>query len=243
MGASQPEHLLLAANAVRSGFTEPGAKNDGAPDADGARVGEDARHLVSGHRDDQQVDRPGQLLDRAVAGDIVHVGTGAVDGVQVAGEVVVAQCEQGLPADAAWAVVGADHRDRGGREQGAQRGAFCGAVPAVDGELCRVVDVDVESDVDDAVVEPGPGVGGQASGDAQHPGIARQYFADQFFDAAPVGPIGQVFQQEGADAAVPLWLGDEECELGAAAGSLAGGDADEVVALECEDREVLVGFR
>nr|BFE74720.1 hypothetical protein GCM10020092_080210 [Actinoplanes digitatis] len=120
VGASQPEHLLLAANAVRSGFTEPGTENDGAPDARAARVGEDARHLVSGHRDDQQVDRPGQLLDRAVAGDIVDVGTGAVDRVQIAGEAVVAQREQGLAADAAGPTASADHRDRGGREQGAQ---------------------------------------------------------------------------------------------------------------------------
>nr|BFE74721.1 hypothetical protein GCM10020092_080220 [Actinoplanes digitatis] len=85
----------------------------------------------------------------------------------------------------------------------------------------------------------------QVPGDAQHLAVSRQHFADQFGDATPTSPGREMFQQQSADSATTLRGRNEQGELGAAdlVGALTGSHPDEIVTLDCQNREVPLGLR
>jgi hypothetical protein len=77
-------------------------------------------------------------------------------------------------------------------------------------------------------------------GDPQHAPVGGEHLADEFGDTQAVCSGGEVFQQQGADAAPVVVVGDEDGELGAwpVTGPFAGRYPDQAVALvgqQCQE--------
>jgi hypothetical protein len=166
--------------------------------------------------------------------------------VQGAGEAVLPQAAESLVPHAAGPVAGTHHRDGGGGEQGAQRRALGGAVAQVDGALGDLVAGDVETHVDDAVVEPGPGACAQVAGHPEHGEVAGKHVSRQLEDPPAAGAGGEMLQQQSAYPPAAVWFGHEDRELRAVtvvADALAGGDTNQAITLDGGHRHVPVVLR
>ena len=135
VSADEGEQLVLSLDAFGPRLGE--ACRD---DAEGARAGAQrflrgVDHALARQADDAQVDRIGDLLDRAVGADPGDGLAGAVDRVGGAGEPSCEDVAEQLAADRAAARRGTDHGNRRRLEERSQRGGHGDVVTLVDARL------------------------------------------------------------------------------------------------------------
>ncbi len=213
----------LAVAALGAGLGVAGGDHHQSLDAVRTALGDRLGHGGGGHRDHREVDRAGDLQDRAVHREAVELGAGRgvavhrVDRAVGRGEAGEQVAQQG-PADGLRGAGGADHGDRARSEQ-PLHGAGLGAVLAGphDGERGGggfEVELQVDHAVGEAAALDVAGVGE----DLHHLAVLRQHLGLEAADAAFLGDRGDVLQQGGGDAPALVGVLDQEGDLGVGAG-------------------------
>ena len=119
-------------------------------------------------------------------------------------------------ADGVLAAAGADHRDRARVEEPVDRRGLGDVLAALHHPDRGVGRVDRELELEHAlVVVADDAVAGVAEG-LDHPLVVGQHLGDEPLDAALAGGLGEVLEQELADAAALVLVLDEEGDLGLA---------------------------
>jgi hypothetical protein len=185
-------------------------------------------HVLDGlgrHRDDRHVDLARDVphrLPRRHAGDRVGVG---VDHVDAPAEVAEDQVAHQGPADGVLAPAGADDGDRARREEPLDRGVL-GPVLALLHHTDRGVGrVDAEDHLHHAVLEGALHLVAGVLERVDHRLVVRQHLGDELLDAPLPAGLGQVLEQQLADAAALVLVLHQERHLGVAG-------ADRVVAAD-----------
>ena len=169
-----------------------------------------------GQRDDGQVDRVGDLLDRAVrahAGDRLAVPVHRVRG---AGEVAREDVPEQLAADRAAPPRGADHGDARGSKNGRSDAVDGGVVALLDALAVALRRRDRELHLDLAALELARQLEAGGLEDAEHAPVVRQHLGDEALDPDLRRALGELLEQPRADAAALVLVGDRERRLGEA---------------------------
>ena len=195
------------------------------------------RHLLGWDGDDDQVDRPGRVLERAERGDAADRLGGAVDDDEVAREAALHDRLDDGGADAGAVVAGADDRHPVRAQERGEGGGLGPGLAGVGGPERRLGEPGVHLDRDDALVEVPGHLEAGIEEDAQHPDVLGEHVRGEPPYAG--GPCGgrEVLQQQGADAVAAQRVRDQEGHLGVVVRPLGGGQPDQRVVLPEPQRQ------
>ncbi len=212
--AAHLDQLALARGALPPGLGEARGHHQERPRPRRGAVARGGDHPLGGHREDRQIDRAREPLDRPVgAHRLDHVGV-LVDRVDRAGEARAQQVAEDLPADRPPLPRGADQRDRSRLEEASHRGhggdplALLEAADSLGGE--RGGELDLERVRNRAVRDREAALAEYVD----HPVVVRQHLRDEGRDPLLLGYLGEMGQEGRGDPASLPRVGDEERDLG-----------------------------
>ncbi len=188
-------------------------------------------HDVGGNRDQRQVDRAGDVVDRPVHHDTGDSLGRRVHRVDVAGEPVNQEVGQQLVADGARFAARTDHCDRPRFQQSRDRpglGPLRTLLHRGERLGCRI---DRHPDLNDAVGERAAGLESGLLQHRQHAAVRRKYLGRERLDPDLAGAGGEVLEQHGRQAAavVDVVGGERDLRVRPARPPLVAGGADDVV--------------
>ncbi len=182
----------------------------------------------AGHRDDRDVDLVGDVLHRLVRRESRH-GLGLrVDGVDRAAEVAEHEVAHHGQTDRVRTTTGTDHGDAAGAEDALDRGGLGTLLASTHDAHRRVGRLDLEGESLNALVDRSVDQVAHLAEDLLHAGVGRQDVGDESLDAALAPGLGEVLQQQLADAAALVRVLDQERDLGLVAIGVIAADADDL---------------
>ena len=171
-------------------------------------------HLLAREADDGEVDRIGDLLDRAVRVHAGHRLAAQVHRVGRAGEVGGEDVAEQLAADRAAPTRGADHRDRLRLEERSQRRDHGSVVALLDARLELDGRDDREAHLDLLGVALPDDLEAGVGEDAEGSRVRRQDIGPESRDPALARPPCELLEQPHPDAAPLLRVRDRERHVG-----------------------------
>ena len=238
VGADEREQLLLPLDSFAADLGEAGRDHDERANALAQRLLRRAEDRRGGQRDHREVDRVGDLFDRAVGADAGNRLAVAVHRVGGAGEVAGEDVAEELAADRAAPLGGADDGDAPGLEERLERGDDRLVVARLDVLAVALRRRDRELHLQLAALELAGQLEACRLEDAEHRPVLRQHVGDEALDPDLGRALRELLEQPGADAAALVLVGDGERRLGELAVAQADvvGDGDDPLALLVDQR-------
>ena len=211
--ATHVEELVLQRGAVRAGFGEPGGDHDESAHTLLAALASHRDDMRRRHRDERHVDVTGDVEHARERRDALDDGRLRVDGVHHARERRVQQVVEEPSADRRSVARRPDHRDGRGLEDRTDGVRRRDPLPILvrgerlGGERRRELDVH------------GPRRRAQMNGEAaapedvDHPVVLREHVCMERRDAGIVGGVGQMRDQDRAEATPLQGVGDADADL------------------------------
>ena len=215
--AHEREQTALPLATSLAGLGEPGGDHAEGRHAVTERIRRCVEYMLGGQTDDREVDSIFDLTNRRVRADAGDRLPFEVDGKRGADEIGFEDVAEELAADRAAPPRGADHHDRGGGEERAQRGDDGGVVTFLHtrgqgaGRGEREAKLDLAALPRAHQLEPGVGEHRQSCC------VRRHHLGDEPIDAGVARPAGELLEQAGADPAALLGVVDGERHLGSRA--------------------------
>ena len=214
VGADEREQLLLPLHAFAADLGEAGGDHDEGANALAQRLLRRPENRGARQGDHGEIDRIGDLLDRAVGADAGDRLAVAVDRVGGAGEVAGEDVAEQLAADRAAPLGGADDGDAPGLEERLERGDDRLVVARVDVLAVALRRRDRELHLHLAALELAGQLEACRLEDAEHGPVVRQHVGDEALDPDLGRARRELLEQPGADAAALMLVGDGEGRLG-----------------------------
>ena len=207
----------------------------------GPAVLDHRRDLGGRDHDHGQVDGSVDVADGRHGAHPADVLGAGVDRVHGAVEVVGQQVAQHRVAHARALAARADDRHRAGRQQQADRLGLGPLGACLDGGLGLGRGLQVEVDLDHALVERAAGLEPGLPEHGHHAAVRRQHGGREGADPRPPGRDGQVLEQHGGDAPSVVGVVDEERHLGLGAQrpAVVAGHADHDVVAQGDERHAV----
>lgn len=237
VGAGRGDHSSLQFGTLVAGLGEARGDDEHRLDPVGRALLDHLGGRFRGNRDHGEIRGAGKIFEGPVRLDPCDLVRLGVDDPEVARELRRGDVADEEMAGGVAFAAGADDHHRGGVEDRAHAQGLGPVLPRglnLDGS-CRRIDVEVHGH--DTVVETARDLVAGGLEDLQHRTVLRQHLGGEPAEPQIPGSSGEMFEEDRADAATLVGVGDVEGHLGGGLGDLVEApDSDDVGADEHDHR-------